>query len=202
MHTLKSVYKWGLVALVIGIIGGLSWWLTREPDFEYRQKWWKSVWPQVSLMKARLDTAQIAKYVYGDSLMTVPYPDFFEVQEKGEDDPDDPSVFFVHATDSGMIYLRAMVSTNDHHLSTEQLADTLVRLGRECYGDSIMMKDMHPGYFYLKGEHNEDYGGGMFYQQYIVEGDTCYTFSVFYSPIFKDEDVQRLTQLVHDWNPK
>lgn len=188
--------------VVIGIIGGLSWWLTREPDFEYRQKWWKSAWPPVSLMKARLDSVKMAKYVFGDSLMTVPYPDFFKVQERGEDDPDDPNVCFVHTTDSGMIYLRAIVSANKDHWSTEQWADTLVWLGQECYGDSIMMKDMHPGYFYLKGEHNEEYGGGRFYQQYIVEEDTCYVFSVFYSRIFKDEDVKRLIQLIHDWNPK
>ena len=202
MYTLKSVYKWRLVVLVVGIVGGVCWWQTREPDFEYHQKWWKYVGPQVSLMKARLDTAKMATYVYGDSLMTIPYPDFFDVQERVDDDPEDPSVFFVHTTDSGVIYLRATAATNDDHWSMEQLADRLVQMGEDDYGDTILMEDMHEGYFYLKGEHCEDYGGETYYQQIIAEGDTCYMLSVNYTSRFKDEDVQRLTKLVHDWNPR
>lgn len=200
----KKNRRW-MIAVGIGVIALVGWWMMREPDFEYRQRWWDGYEPnkeQVSTMKARLDTAKLAKYVYGDSLMVIEYPDFFEVQEGAVDEPDDQSVYFIHDTDSGFIYLRAMITITDNHWSTEQWADTLASIGSKVYGDTILVKGVHPGYFYLKGKHDEEFGGGRFYQQHIVQGDTIYMFSLFYSPVFKDEDVQRLTQLVHYWNPR
>ncbi len=197
---------WWMIALcIICVIAVVSWWLTREPDFEYHQRWWDGYDPKkeyVSMMKARLDTAKLAKYVYGDSLMVIPYPDFFEVQEGANDEPDDSSVFFIHNTDSGFIYLRAMLTITDYHWTTEQWADTLISDAESVYGDSILIRSIHPDYFYLKGVHSEEYGGGRFYQQHILQGDTMFLLSLYYSPIFKDEDVNRLTQLVHYWNPK
>ena len=206
---MKKNIWWIIVLCIIGVIAVVSWWLTREPDFEYHQRWWDGYEPEkeqvsvsVSMMKARLDTAKLAKYVYGDSLMVINYPDFFEVQEGARDVPDDSSVFFIHNTDSGFIYLRAMLTITDNHWTTEQWADTLAKIGQKTYGDTILLKDVHPGYFYLKGKHSDEYDGGRFYQQHIVQGDTVYMLSLFYSPIFEDEDVEKLTQLVHYWNPK
>ena len=200
----KTYLKWLLVAVVIGLIASLSWHGESEPKNRNRGTAWLLDWekePVKSGMKERLDTAKLLTYVYGDSLMIVRYPDFFEVQEGAQDEPDDSSVFFVHTTDSGYIYMRMMLLSNDFHWSAEQWADTLALYGHKAYGDSILMKDMHPDYFYLKIRHPQA-GSGHTYQQYIVQEDTIYLLSVFYSSIFRDEDVQRLVQLVHDWNPE
>ena len=200
----KTYLKWLLVAVVIGLIASLSWLGESEPKNRNRGTAWLLDWekePVKSAMKERLDTAKLLTYVYGDSLMIARYPDFFEVQEGAQDEPDDSSVFFVHTTDSGNIYMRMMLLSNNFHWSAEQWADTLALYGQKAYGDTILMKDMHPDYFYLKIRHPQA-GSGHTYQQYIVQKDTIYLLSVFYSSIFRDEDVQRLVQLVHDWNPK
>lgn len=200
----KTYLKWLLVAVVIGLIASLSWHGESEPKNRNRGTAWLLDWekePVKSAMKERLDTAKLLTYVYEDSLMIVRYPDFFEVQEGAQDEPDDSSVFFVHTTDSGYIYMRMMLLSNNYHWSAEQWADTLALHGQKAYGDTILMKDMHPDYFYLKIRHPQA-GSGHTYQQYIVQEDTIYLLSVFYSSIFRDEDVQRLVQLVHDWNPE
>ena len=66
-------------------------------------------------------------------------------------------------------------------------------------GDSIMMRDMHEGYFYLKGETME--GDYRFYEQYVVEEKRIYILTLRY-PTTIEEEMERLFQFVHDWNPK
>ena len=65
--------------------------------------------------------------------------------------------------------------------------------------DSIVMKDMHPGYFYLKGYDDERNLG--FYAQYVVDKDVIYTYEMCY-PKNMENRMQRLMDLIHNWNPE
>lgn len=198
--------KWLLAAAVaVGLAVWLIWPVENEPKQGHNKG---TVWltdqeraAMKNAMRERLDTARLLTYVYGDSLMTVHYPDFFEIQRGALEEANDASVFFVYNTDSGFIYLRATYMLNDQHWGTEELADMLASGGSAVYGDSILLKDLHPGYFYLKILHQQE-DRGYTYQQHVVHEDTVYMLSLYYSANFRDEDVQRLIQLVHDWEPK
>ena len=202
----KNYMKWLLAAAVaVGLAVWLIWPVENEPKQGHNKG---TIWltdqeraAMKNAMRERLDTARMLTYVYGDSLMTVRYPDFFEIQRGALEEANDASVFFVHNTDSGFIYLRTTYMLNDQHWSTEELADMLASGGSAVYGDSILLKDLHPDYFYLKILHQQE-GRGYTYQQHVVREDTVYMLSLSYSANFKDEDVQRLIQLVHDWEPK
>ena len=202
----KNYMKWLLAAAVaVGLAVWLIWPVENEPKQGHNKG---TVWltdqeraAMKNAMRERLDTARLLTYVYGDSLMTVHYPDFFEIQRGALEEANDASVFFVHNTDSGFIYLRATYMLNDQHWGTEELADMLASGGSAVYGDSILLKDLHPGYFYLKILHQQE-DRGYTYQQHVVHEDTVYMLSLSYSANFRDEDVQRLIQLVHDWEPK
>jgi hypothetical protein len=69
---------------------------------------------------------------------------------------------------------------------------------RKLNEDSITMIDVHPGYFYLEGRD----GYNKFYEQYVVEKDYIYVLGLFYSSGLRDEKVEHLKELVHEWSPR
>lgn len=81
-----------------------------------------------------------------------------------------------------------------------ETAAGLIAMSRSAEnGDSIMVRDMHEGYFYLKGETAE--GDYRFYEQYVVEEERIYILALRY-PTKIEEEMERLFQLVHHWNRK
>lgn len=98
------------------------------------------------------------------------------------------------------MYMIAYVAENVMNWSVQGAADSLTMVREIQEGDTVTMKDMHDGYFYLKGHsRSHDYS---FYEQNIIDGRYIYSLCIFYPYYMNDEEVQNIIKLVHDWNPK
>ena len=137
----------------------------------------------------KLDT-----FVFVDPSFKVEYPDNFVPDSSLLDNRNMRFDYSFAACD---VFLKCFSYPNEAHMNDSAAAEFSVGL-RKLNEDSITMIDVHPGYFYLEGRD----GYNKFYEQYVVEKDYIYVLGLFYSSGLRDEKVEHLKELVHEWSPK
>lgn len=161
--------------------------------FSHEQKkpsnrWW------VPEKKDVISWEKLDTIVVGDSLFKLEYPDCFELNEES----DDSSVMVTCKKTDGLI-LMAWAEKNPYHWDVDTLVDFIVRERKAEGNDSIIMQDMHEGYFYLKGIMGST--RCCFYEQYVVYHDYIYRLTLVY-PSNIETKMENLFRLVHDWHPE
>ena len=135
--------------------------------------------------------------VHGDTIFKVACPDCFE--ERKDLCAGDNSIVLMHK-ERDDIYMLVYTYENKRKWNCQEAADSLSFIRNTQEGDTVMMKDMHNVYFYLKGHsRSRDYN---FYEQHIVDSAQIYSLCFFYPYYTNDDEVQNILKLVHDWNPK
>lgn len=133
----------------------------------------------------------------GDTIFKIACPDCFE--ERKDLHAGDNSIVLMHKERDDM-YMLVYTYENQRKWNCQEAADSLSYIRNTQEGDTVMMKDMHDGYFYLKGNSRQhDY---KFYEQHIVDSAQIYSLCFFYPYYMNDDEVQNILKLVHDWNPK
>ena len=179
---------WTLLVLGVIVVGIIAY-CNKPYEFKVSRTPYKK---EESPLKAYLDTTKLLTYVYKDSLFVVQYPDKFKKNTEEED-----KVTFDYHTERGFVTLSCYTALNDEHWDSNSGADSIAAMLKANYNDTVMMKDIHDGYFYLKTEGSD--GSFRTYEQYVIENDTIYILALTYSPNIEN-DIQRLFQLVHDWD--
>ena len=161
--------------------------------FSHEQKkqvnrWW------VPEKKDVISWEKLDTIVVGDGLFKLEYPDCFELDEE----PDDSGVTVSYKGIAGL-FLMANAEKNPYHWNADTLAEFIVRDRKAEGNDSIVMQDMHDGYFYLKGIMGET--RYCFYEQYVVDHDLIYRLTLVY-PSHIESKMENLFHLVHEWHPE
>lgn len=151
-------------------------------------RWW------VPEKKDVISWEKLDTIVVGDGLFKLEYPDCFELDEE----PDDRSVTVSYKGIAGL-FLMANAEKNPCHWDVETLTKFIVRDRKAEGNDSIVMQDMHDGYFYLKGIMGET--RYCFYEQYVVDHEYVYKLTLVY-PSNMETKMENLFRLVHDWHPE
>ena len=181
---------WTLLVLGVIVVGIIAY-CNKPYEFKVSRTPYKE---KISPLKAYLDTAKLLTYVYEDSFFVVQYPDKFKINTKKEDDF---SVTFEYITERVYISLSCYTALNDEHWDSYTGADSIAAMREADSNDTVTMKDVHDGYFYLRTKSSD----GFFrtYEQYVMSRDIVYILELTYSPNI-EKDIQRLFQLVHDWD--
>ena len=137
----------------------------------------------------KLDT-----FVFENPTFKVEYPNIF-VPDSSQ--LDNRNMRFDYSFAGCEVFLKCFSYPNEAHMNDSAAAEFSVGL-RKLNEDSITMIDVHPGYFYLE----ERDGYNKFYEQYVVEKDYIYVLGLFYSFGLRDEKVEHLKELVHEWSPR
>ena len=140
----------------------------------------------------KLDT-----FVLSNPTFKVVYPDNFEVDSS---QLKTGYICFTHIIGGLEVSLRSFSSPNDGRWNTEVAADSAVYYRINLTNDSVTQRDMHDGYFYLSGF--SKVMNYRFYEQYVVDEDNIYVLELLYAKGIPEEKLERLKNLVHDWNPK
>ena len=176
-------YIFGLIA-VAGIVLMMMYWYkeshqVRIPRYrEVKMITWE-----------KLDT-----FVLSNPTFKVEYPDNFVPDSSLLDNR---NMRFDYSFAGCEVFLKCFSYPNDAHMDDSAAVEFSVGL-RKLNEDSITMIDVHPGYFYLEGRD----GYNKFYEQYVVEKDYIYVLGLFYSSGLRDEKVEHLKELVHEWSPR
>ena len=178
-----------LIVIAVALVAGVVYYCTYDEGYHINDWTWHEKEKQV-IGWEHTNTIDI-----GNGLFSVEYPDIFV-----PDSSDNlySRLLLVDTIGKGMEMI-AFSLKNSGKWDTETAAELIAMARSEENGDSIMMRDMHEGYFYLKGETME--GDYRFYEQYVVEEKRIYILTLRY-PTTIEEEMERLFQLVHDWNPK
>jgi hypothetical protein len=145
--------------------------------------------------KAKMITwEKLDTFVFVDPSFKVEYPDNFVPDSSLLDNRNMRFDYSFAACD---VFLKCFSYPNEAHMNDSAAAEFSVGL-RKLNEDSITMIDVHPGYFYLEGRD----GYNKFYEQYVVEKDYIYVLGLFYSSGLRDEKVEHLKELVHEWSPR
>ena len=137
----------------------------------------------------KLDT-----FVFENPTFKVEYPNIF-VPDSSQ--LDNRNMRFDYSFAGCEVFLKCFSYPNDANMNDSAAVEFSVGL-RKLNEDSITMIDVHPGYFYLEGRD----GYNKFYEQYVVEKDYIYVLGLFYSSGLRDEKVEHLKELVHEWSPR
>ena len=114
-------------------------------------------------------------------------------------DTTDTEIDFLCEVDGEMIYLRCYSMGNVDAWDVTTAADSMAEIRKRVLNDSVVMKDLHPDYFYLKGyDDKRDIG---FYEQYVVNKDVIYTYELCF-PTDMENRMKNLMDLIHNWNPE
>ena len=133
--------------------------------------------------------------IYDNPKFMAVYPNYFKVDSLSGDSN---VKLFTYSEDEDTIRLRCFAVGNSSQWNTEATADSIVSIRKFLGIDSLTMKDMHPGYFYLEGfSRVAPYS---FYEQFVVDKDYIYVYELNYTSGLKDR-VKKLKELVHNWNP-
>lgn len=179
----KFIFGAIVVALVVGVVVYCSY----DGGYQITDWTWKEERKPEQVTWEKLDT-----FVFERLGFQVEYPSTFMV------DTAETEVDFLYEVDDEMICLRCYSMLNSEGWDEQTAADSIVEIRKAIINDSVVMKDMHPGYFYLKGYNDErDLG---FYGQYVVDKDVIYTYELCYPKNMEDR-MQRLMDLVHNWYP-
>lgn len=179
----KFIFGAIVVALVVGVVVYCS----HDEGYQITDWTWKEEKPK-QITWEKLDT-----FVFEGEGFKVEYPSTFMV------DTTETEVDFLYEVDDEMIYLRCYSMMNSEDWDEQTAADYIAQIRKAVINDSVVMKDMHPGYFYLKG-YDDEKGLG-FYGQYVVDKDVIYTYEMCY-PKNMENRMQRLMDLIHNWNPE
>ena len=136
----------------------------------------------------KLDT-----FVFEGYGFKVEYPNTFWM------DTTESEVDFLYAVDDELILMRCYSFLNEDKWDVETAADSIAAIRKEIRNDSVVMKDLHPDYFYLKF-YNDEKGLGA-YDQYVVDKDVIYVYELCYPKVLEDR-MRNLMDLVHNWDPK
>lgn len=172
---------------VIVVIVALSSCFSHEQK-KQSNRWW------VPEKKDVISWEKLDTIVVGEGLFKLEYPDCFELSEES----DDSSVLVTYKGIPGL-FLMANAEKNPYHWNADTLADLIVKERKAEGNDSIIMQDMHDGYFYLKGIMGAN--GYCFYEQYVVFHDYIFTLTLVY-PSNIETKMENLFRLVHDWHPE
>ena len=135
--------------------------------------------------------------VLSDTIFKIACPDCFEVRKDLQ--AGDSSLVLMHKEREDM-YMLAYVTENRRRWNCQEAADTISLIRNTQEGDTVMIKDMHDGYFYLKGHsRSREYN---FYEQHVADSAQIYSLCFFYPYYMNDDEVQNILNLVHNWNPK
>ena len=105
----------------------------------------------------------------------------------------------MYAVDDELILMRCYSFSNDDKWDVETAADSIAAIRKEIRNDSVVMKDLHPDYFYLKFYNDER--GLRAYEQYVVDKDVIYVYELCYPKVLEDR-MRNLMDLVHNWDPE
>ena len=140
----------------------------------------------------KLDT-----FVFENPTFKVEYPDFFTVDTT---ELNEGRMSFRYVINGYFVVLRGFSSPRYELWDTNSVADSVESYLAELGNDTITMRDLHPGYFYLEGRSKKN--EYKYYEQYVLGDEDIYIFELAYSPKLTDEQVKRLKELVHEWSPK
>ena len=175
--------------IAVALVAGVVYYCTYDEGYHINDWTWHEKENQV-IGWERTNTIDV-----GNGLFRVECPDIFVPDSS---DNIRSRLLLADTIGKGMEMI-AFSLKNSGKWDTERAAELISMAKSEENGDSIMMRDMHEGYFYLKGETVE--GDYRFYEQYVVEEKRIYILTLRY-PTTIEEEMERLFQLVHDWNPK
>ena len=178
-----------LIVIAVALVAGVVYYCTYDEGYHINDWTWHEKENQV-IGWERTNTIDV-----GNGLFRVEYPDFFVLDSV---DNIHSRLILADTIGKGMEMI-AFSLKNSGKWDTETAAELIAMARSEENGDSIMMRDMHEGYFYLKCETAE--GDYRFYEQYVVEEKRIYILTLRY-PTTIEEEMERLFQFVHDWNPK
>lgn len=178
-----------LIMIAVALVAGVVYYCTYDEGYHINDWTWHEKENQV-IGWERTNTIDV-----GNGLFRVECPDIFVPDSS---DNIRSRLLLADTIGKGMEMI-AFSLKNSGKWDTERAAELISMAKSEENGDSIMMRDMHEGYFYLKGETVE--GDYRFYEQYVVEEKRIYILTLRY-PTTIEEEMERLFQLVHDWNPK
>ena len=183
----KDMKKFIFGVIVVATIVGIVAYCSHDEGYQINDWTWKENKPELITWE-KLDT-----FVFDEPGFKVEYPSTFMV------DTAEMEVDFLYEVDDEMIFMRCYSIVNGDKWDTQTTADSIVEIRKDIRRDSIVMKDMHPDYFYLKG-YNEERALG-FYEQYVVDKDAIYVYELCY-PKDMENRMQKLMDLVHNWNPE
>ena len=173
-----------IIALVI-IVGVLV--CSHDEGYQINDWSWKEKKVE-QIAWEKLDT-----FVFEGYGFKVEYPSSFWV------DTTESEVDFLYEVDNELILMRCYSFLNADKWDVETAADSIAEIRKEIRNDSVVMKDLHPDYFYLKFYNDErDLGS---YEQYVVDKDVIYVYELCFPKNMEDR-MQRLMDLVHNWNPE
>ena len=152
---------------------------------------WESYKKEVITLEL-LDT-----FVFEDPIFKVEYPHVF-VPDSSQYDTG--TMEFKYIFEGKPVVLRCFSANNDERWDDNTAADSAVYFRQTITNDSVTMRDMHPGHFYLGGVSKDL--NLKFYEQYVVDKKDIYVFELLYSSALDDEQVENLKKLVHEWKPR
>ena len=175
----------GVIA-VVAIVGIVEY-CSHDEGYQINDWTWKK--KEVEMITwEKLDT-----FVFEDQGFKVEYPSKFRVATT------ETEVDFSYEVDGELIFMRCYSIMNGDQWDVQTAADSIAEITKDIRHDSIVMKDLHPGYFYLKGYNDENRLG--FYEQYVVDKDAIYVYELCY-PKNMENRMLRLMDLIHNWNPE
>lgn len=174
----------GIIALVI-IVGVLV--CSHDEGYQINDWSWKEKKVE-QITWEKLDTFVFESYGF-----KVEYPNTFWM------DTTESEVDFLYAVDDELILMRCYTFSNDDKWDVETAADSIAAIRKEIRNDSVVMKDLHPDYFYLKFYNDEKELRS--YDQYVVDKDVIYVYELCYPKVLEDR-MRNLMDLVHNWDPK
>ena len=174
----------GIIALVI-IVGVLV--CSHDEGYQINDWSWKEKKVE-QITWEKLDTFVFERYGF-----KVEYPNTFWM------DTTESEVDFLYAVDDELILMRCYTFSNDDKWDVETAADSIAAIRKEIRNDSVVMKDLHPDYFYLKFYNDEKELRS--YDQYVVDKDVIYVYELCYPKVLEDR-MRNLMDLVHNWNPE
>lgn len=149
---------------------------------------------KVTQEKEMITWEKLDTFVFDNPAYKVLYPDNFVPDSSLLDNR---NMRFDYSFAGCEVFLKCFSYPNDANMNDSAAVEFSVGL-RKLNEDSITMIDVHPGYFYLEGRD----GYNKFYEQYVVEKDYIYVLGLFYSSGLRDEKVEHLKELVHEWSPR
>ena len=173
-----------IIALVI-IVGVLV--CSHDEGYQINDWSWKEKKVE-QITWEKLDTFVFERYGF-----KVEYPNTFWM------DTTESEVDFLYAVDDELILMRCYSFSNDDKWDVETAADSIAAIRKEIRNDSVVMKDLHPDYFYLKFYNDEKELRS--YDQYVVDKDVIYVYELCYPKVLEDR-MRNLMDLVHNWNPE
>lgn len=178
-------FIFGVIAAAIVV--GMLIYCSSSGGYQINEWSWKKEKPKM------ITWENLKTYVFWEQGFKVEYPSTFTVDTTGQE------VAFIHEEDGELIFLRCYSIKNIDKWDEQTAADDIAAIRKQYVNDSVVMKDMHPGYFYLKG-YDDERGMG-FYEQYVVDKDVIYVYDLSY-PKWMESRVRRLIDLVHNWDPE